>query len=124
MGRVFPSESGDVQGNLHDDRRAARRQGSEVEGVGGFRCLAEGGPTVPRWTVRGLVFCGAFAFAERSVHRTWGDNSVSSLTVKPKVLALAWAHFLRPVPYLQRIQGVLDGVSRGPVGPPGPRGLS
>jgi hypothetical protein len=88
--------------------------------------LAAFGCKYPDRGVRGLVFCGAFAFAERSVHRTWGDNSVSSLTVKPKVLALALAraHFLRRVFYLQRIQGVLDGVSRGPVGPPGPRGLS
>ena len=55
----------------------------------------------------------------------WGDNSVSScrsysLTVEPKVLALVQECFLWRVPYLERVQaGVLDGVRRGPVGPPG-----
>ena len=32
----------------------------------------------------------------------------------------AGVRFLRHAPYLERIQGVLDGVPRGPVGPPGP----
>ena len=42
------------------------------------------------------------------------------LTAGPKFLALAYARFLWQFPYLERIQGVLDGVQRGPVGPPGP----
>ena len=51
----------------------------------------------------------------------WGDNSVSSCrSYSPaKVLVLVRARFLWPCPYLERAQGVLDGVSRGPVGPPG-----
>jgi hypothetical protein len=42
------------------------------------------------------------------------------LTVEPKVLALVYGCFLWQFPNLERIQGVLDGVRRGPaVGPPG-----
>ena len=40
------------------------------------------------------------------------------LTVEAKVLALARAHFLWRVPYLEGVQGVIDGVPRGPPGPP------
>jgi len=32
------------------------------------------------------------------------------------------ARFLWHLPYLERVEGVLDGVQRGPVGPPGPIG--
>ena len=57
---------------------------------------------------------------------TWGDNAVSScrLTVQPKVLELVRARFLWRCLYLERVQGVLDGVPRGPVGPPGPLELA
>ena len=41
-------------------------------------------------------------------------------TVEPKVLALARSSFLWCVSYLESIRGVLDGVRRGHVGPPGP----
>ena len=34
------------------------------------------------------------------------------------------ARFLWHLSYLERVQGVLDGVPRGPVGPPGPLELS
>ena len=44
--------------------------------------------------------------------------------MKPKVLALVRERFLWHFPYLERIQGVLDGVPRGPVGPPGPLELA
>ena len=37
---------------------------------------------------------------------------------------LVQEHFLWHFPYLEGIQGVLDGVSRSPVGPPGPLELS
>ena len=46
------------------------------------------------------------------------------LTVEPKVLALVHQRFLWPFPYLERIQGVLDGASKGPVGPQGPLELA
>jgi hypothetical protein len=39
------------------------------------------------------------------------------LTVEPKVLVLVRVHFLWHFPPLERVQGVLDGVPRGPVGP-------
>ena len=42
----------------------------------------------------------------------------------PKVLALVWVRSLWNFPYLEGTQGVLDGVPRGPVGPPGPLGLA
>ena len=56
----------------------------------------------------------------------WGDNSVSSRSsiaaeTKLKVLALAHivrARFVRHLPYLERGQGVLDGVRRGQPGAP------
>ena len=32
------------------------------------------------------------------------------------------ARFLWHLPYLERVEGVLDGVQRGPVGPPRPIG--
>ena len=44
------------------------------------------------------------------------------LTVEPKVLALVYERFLWQLPYMERSQGVLGGVQRGPVGPPGPIG--
>jgi hypothetical protein len=37
--------------------------------------------------------------------------------VEPKVLALVRERFPWHSPYLERIQGVLDGVRKGPVGP-------
>jgi hypothetical protein len=40
------------------------------------------------------------------------------------VLALVRARFLWQFPYLERSQGVLDGVPRGPAGPPGPLELA
>ena len=56
-----------------------------------------------------------------------GDNSVSSgrsHSLESKVLALVWARILWRVPYLEGIQGVLDGirkqVRRGPVDPQDP----
>ena len=45
-----------------------------------------------------------------------GDNAVSSrtaLAVEPQVRSLARARELRHCPYLERIQGVLDGVPGG-----------
>jgi hypothetical protein len=44
--------------------------------------------------------------------------------VEPKVLSLVRARFLWRLSYIKRVQGVLDGVHRGPVGPPGPAELS
>jgi hypothetical protein len=44
--------------------------------------------------------------------------------VEPKVLSLVRVRFLWRVPYLERVQGVLDGVHTGPVGPPGPPELA
>jgi hypothetical protein len=44
--------------------------------------------------------------------------------VEPQVPALARPRFLWHFPYRERNQGVLDGVPRGPVGPPGPRELA
>jgi hypothetical protein len=41
------------------------------------------------------------------------------VTVEPKVLALVHEHFLWHIPYLERVQGVINGVQMGPVGPPG-----
>jgi hypothetical protein len=41
------------------------------------------------------------------------------LTGEPKALAQVQERFLWRFPYLERVQGVLDGVPRGPVGPPG-----
>jgi hypothetical protein len=52
------------------------------------------------------------------------QSAAVGLTVEPKVLALVRARFLWNVPYLERIQGVLDGVRRGPVGLPGPLELA
>ena len=48
------------------------------------------------------------------------------ITVEPKILVLnlVQEHFLLHFPDLERIQGVLDGVPRGPVGPPGPLELA
>jgi hypothetical protein len=40
------------------------------------------------------------------------------------VLALVRAQFLWHCPYLERVQWVLDGAPRGPVGPPGPLELA
>jgi hypothetical protein len=60
----------------------------------------------------------------------WGDNSVSSCrsyvscNFQPKVVVLMRARFLWRFPYLERAQGVLDGVRRGVVGPPGPLELA
>jgi hypothetical protein len=46
---------------------------------------------------------------------TWGGSSVSSCSsCSGKVLALVQARFLWHFPYLERIQGVLDGVRRAP----------
>ena len=55
-----------------------------------------------------------------SAATSWGDNSVSScMAYRPKVLALVQERYLWRFPYLERIQGVLDGVpTTGPVGPP------
>jgi hypothetical protein len=57
---------------------------------------------------------------KRTASVTWGDNSVSSCrsAVEQQVLALVRVRLLWHFPYLQWIQGVLDGVRRGPVGPP------
>ena len=60
---------------------------------------------------------------------TWGAKhsvrcAAVGLAAEPKVLALVQGHFLWHFPYLERIQGVLDGVPRGPVGPPGPLELA
>ena len=46
--------------------------------------------------------------------------------MEPKVLALnlVQRRFIWCVPYLERVQGALDGVRRGPVGPPGPLELA
>ena len=44
--------------------------------------------------------------------------------MEPKVLALLRERFLWRFLYLERIQGVLDGMPRGPVGPPGPLELA
>jgi hypothetical protein len=52
------------------------------------------------------------------------QRAAVGLTVEPKVRALVRARFLWHFPYLERIQGVLDGVPRGLVGPPGPLGLA
>jgi hypothetical protein len=66
----------------------------------------------------------------QACRRTWGGNSVSSLAaagfaVEAKVPALVVrARCLRHPPDLERAQGVLDGVQRGPVGPPGPPWVS
>ena len=46
------------------------------------------------------------------------------LTVEPKVLALVCERFLWQLPYMERSQGVLGGVQRGPVGPLGPPELA
>jgi hypothetical protein len=46
------------------------------------------------------------------------------ITVEPKVPALVYERFQWQFPYLERAQGVLDGVRRGLVGPPGPLGLA
>ena len=46
------------------------------------------------------------------------------LTVEPKVLALARVRFLWRVPYLERVQGVLDGGAKGSCGTPGPLALA
>ena len=50
------------------------------------------------------------------------QRAVVGLTAEPKVLALVRARFLWHFPYLERSQAVLDGVSRGYEGPPGPPG--
>ena len=59
---------------------------------------------------------------------TWGDNSVSSCrsyrAAKINVLALGRARFLWRFHYPERIQGILDGVPRDHVRPPGPLGLA
>jgi hypothetical protein len=46
------------------------------------------------------------------------------LTVEPRVLALVYERFLWQLPYMERSQGVLGGVRRGAVGPPGPPELA
>jgi hypothetical protein len=50
------------------------------------------------------------------------ENSkhIVRLTVEPKVLTLVRARFLWPFPYLERMQGALGWVPRGPVGPQDP----
>jgi hypothetical protein len=45
--------------------------------------------------------------------------AAAGLTVQPEALELVWTRFLWRCPYLERAQGVLGGVRRGPVGPPG-----
>jgi hypothetical protein len=44
------------------------------------------------------------------------QGAAVGLAVKPRALARSLQHF----PYMERAQGVIDGVPRGPVGPPGP----
>jgi hypothetical protein len=62
--------------------------------------------------------------AEVEQPRAWGDNSVSSCRsysrAKVPGAALVRARFLWHFPYLERIQEGLDGVPRGPAGPPRP----
>ena len=56
---------------------------------------------------------------------TLSEQPEAGFTVEPTVLALRRARCLWRVPNLERIQGVLDGATRGPVGaPPGPVGLA
>jgi hypothetical protein len=60
---------------------------------------------------------------------TCGDHAVSSCRSyrRAKVLALVQERFLWRFPWrgdLGRVQGVLDGEQRGPVGPPGPLELA
>ena len=54
------------------------------------------------------------------------QRAAVGLAVEPKALALnlVYGCFLRHFPYMERVQGILDGVRRGPVGPPGPLGLA
>ena len=59
---------------------------------------------------------------------TWGDHSVSSCrscsrAKGPGTTAVVQERFLWRFLYLERIPGVLDGMRRGPVGPPGPLNL-
>ena len=57
--------------------------------------------------------------------RAWGDKSYARseqlqvLQPSERSWALVWARSPWHFPYLERAQGVLDGVRRGPVGPPG-----
>jgi hypothetical protein len=89
----------------------------------GTVALSGVGPIAPN----GVVPEQAFVLVMRTRGRcpstqTWGDNPVSSCRShrRAKGLGISAGAFPMALPYREMTEGVLDGVQRGPVGPPGP----
>jgi hypothetical protein len=93
--------------------------GLELERLGHRRGLRD--PAALRLHARGA---GGLPIEFDAVPGAITQCAAVGLPVEPKVLALVRERFLWRCLYLERIEGLLGGVRRGPVGPPGPLALA